>query len=391
MIYHLEITRGKAALKVVRFATLTVLAVLWLGLFVPSCCFAADSTHTYWLRSDDSDYHRLTVSATSSLYEYYQSKDHRLHSYEFAKFVTPYALKPIADSLWSIYTEDEDFANSVLMITHQIPYEESAPQKYPVETIVENKGDCDLFSFIAASIMVAGGLDVVLLYYEEQSHMNVGVNLSDEPEDARSTVYYFSFNDKRYYMAETTGDNWENGWRVGECPALLEGASANIVTLENAEQISPGQVSASYMDLSTSSITLSLSSTLILEEQSVAISGWITPPHANQDVTIYVRKAGDSEWIILDTLLTDSSGHYSHMWNPKSGNKYHISASWSGDTDHAGANSNIQTLMVIPIEWILIAIVSIVFVAITTAAFVALRRKSTSQEGQIIPGESEFE
>lgn len=66
----------------------------------------------------------------------------------------------------------------------------SALQKYPVEVIVENEGDCDLLSFVAASIMMAGGLDIVLLYYESQKHMNVGVNLTHAPEDARTAVYH---------------------------------------------------------------------------------------------------------------------------------------------------------------------------------------------------------
>jgi hypothetical protein len=367
---------------------MTILSVLLLGLLVPNSCFAADSSYTYWLRSDGSNRYELTVSVTSSLYEYYQSKDHRVNSYEFAKFVTPYALKPVADSLWSIYNDDEDFANGVLTITHQIPYEESAPQKYPVETIVENEGDCDLFSFIAASVMIAGGLDVVLLYYEEQSHMNVGVNLSHEPNDARSTISYFTFEDKRYYMAETTGDNLENGWRVGECPDLLKRATANIITLEAAEQLSPGQVSASYRGLSASSITLSLSSTLILEDNNVIISGSITPSHSNQDVTIYARGAGDSEWTVLETLSTDSIGHYSYVWSPNSAKTQYISASWSGDTDHAGANSNIQTLIIIPLNWVLVTIISIVSVIMATVIFVAFRHRNIPEEGRIIRGEN---
>lgn len=367
-------------MKVNCFAMITILSVLLLGLLVPSYCFAADSMYTYWLRSDGSNRYELTVSVTSSLYEHYQSKDHWVHSYEFAKFVTPYALKPIADSLWSIYNDDEDFVNGVLMITHQIPYEESAPQKYPVETIVENEGDCDLFSFIAASVMIAGGLDVVLLYYEEHIHMNVGVNLSHEPNDARSTISYFTFEGKRYYMAETTGDNWENGWRVGECPDLLKGATANIITLEAAEQLSPGQVSASYRGLSTSSITLSLSSTLILEEDNVIISGSIKPPHPNREVTIYARRAGDSEWIILKTLSTDSSGHYSYVWSPNLAKTHYISASWSGDADHAGADSNILTLIIIPINWLLVTIISIVSVMMTTVIFIAFRHRKIPEE-----------
>jgi len=377
-------------MNLIRFAMITTLTVLLLGVFVQDYCFAADSARTYWLldHPDGFTHYQLTVSVTSYLYEYYRSKDHTVLLYEFAKFVTPYALKPVADSLWSIYNDDEDFANGVLMLVHQIPYEVSEPQKYPVETIVENKGDCDLFSFIAASVMMAGGLDVVLLLYEEQGHMNVGVHLSHAPNDARSTVCYFSVNDKRYYMAETTGGEWESGWRVGECPDLLKGASAHVITLEDAEQVSPGQVSSSYSAPTASSITLSLSSDFIVEGNPIIISGSITPPHSNKSVTIYVRGLDDAEWIILKTVLSDSNGQYSYVWSPNSAKTYYISASWSGDADHSGANSNTQTLNIIPINWILITIISIMSVTVAIVIFVVSRRSRIPQQNQPIPSEN---
>ena len=172
---------------------------------LPNGCLAANYDYTYELldNPEGSTVYRLTVSVTPSLYEDYSNQDHNIRGIDdLAKFVTPTALKPVADDLWSIYSDDEDFVNGALMIVHQIPYEESIPQKYPVETIVENEGDCDLFSFIAASIMTAGGLDVILLLYETQNHMALGVNLSHEPYDARSDVYYYTYNENQYYVAE---------------------------------------------------------------------------------------------------------------------------------------------------------------------------------------------
>ncbi|MDH5788914.1 MAG: hypothetical protein OEZ40_11550, partial [Candidatus Bathyarchaeota archaeon] len=135
--------------------------------------WAQSYSHSYQLlnQPNGSTYYRLNVTVQQSLYEYYNEKSHVLNSNnDFAKFVTPYAVAPIADSLWRIYTDDEDFVNGVLMIVHQIPYEATTPAKYPVETLVENKGDCDLFSYIVASIIKAGGLDAVLLYYDSQAH-----------------------------------------------------------------------------------------------------------------------------------------------------------------------------------------------------------------------------
>ena len=359
--------------------------------FLPNSCFAVNYDHTYGLldHPDGSTNYRLTVSVTPSLYDYYRSKDHNVYSYGLAKFVTPSPLEPIADDLWSIYSDDEDFANGVLMIVHQIPYVESGPQKYPVETIVENEGDCDLFSFIAASIMKAGGLDVVLLLYETQSHMNVGVNLSHEPDDARSTVYYYSHDGKRYYVAECTGGDWRNGWRVGESPDTLKGVSARIITLEGYEQSSPGQVSSSYGVLAASSLSLTVSSKFVIARNIVTVGGSISPVLPGKNVTIYLSSGG-SRWSVLMTVVTDSNGRYSYRWSPSSFGIYSIRASWSGDSDYAGADSNVFTLSVIPVEWILMGVMVIVLAGVLLVVFIATREKPP-EEIEILADVEDFE
>lgn len=346
------------------------------ALSLPSCCFAVNYDYTYGLldHPDGSTNYQLTVSVTSSLYNYYRSKDHSLHLYDFAKFVTPSPLEPIADDLWTIYGDDEDFANGVLMIVHQIPYVESAPQKYPVETIVENEGDCDLFSFVAASVMKAGGLDVVLLLYEAQSHMNVGVHLSQEPEDARTTIHYYSYEGKRYYVAECTGDDWRNGWRVGECPDMLRKASARIITLENCEQSSPGQVSSSYGVLTSSSLSLAVSTRFVIAGGTVTMSGSISPPLPGKIVTLYVSSGG-SPLSVLGTVTTDSDGRYSYTWSPSSAGMYSVRASWSGDADNAGADSTVHTVTVVPLEWLIMGVTIIVLLVVLLVVTVATRRK----------------
>jgi hypothetical protein len=367
--------------------------VLSVGLSLPHVCSAANYTYSYWLLDspEGSTRYKLTVSVTPSLYEYYRSKDHTVYSLDFAKFVTPYALKPIADSLWSIHSDEEDFANGVLMIVHQIPYVESAPQKYPVETIVQNEGDCDLFSFVAASIMMAGGLDVVLFYYEAEKHMNVGVYLPFTPNDARSTVYYIDYNGKPYYIAETTGGSWEKGWRVGECPDELKRASAQIIPLENAEQMSPGQVSSSYSALASSTISLTLSSTYIVRGGTVTISGQLTPAGSNKAVTIYVRKSG-SQWSVLGTTITDSDGKFLFLWVPKSASTYYIRASWSGNSDYAGADSDIHTLMVISVDWMFILITSVVSASmILVVVIIAILKRGRTPIEETFPDEETVE
>ena len=157
----------------------------------------------------------LHVSVPSSLYDYYKGNPIKIsRDTDYSKLVTPDAVKPVAESLRNLTLDkpcsDEAFANAVLTLVHQIPYAD-CDANFPVETLVENSGKCDTLSLLAASIMKAGGLDVVLLYFKEVHHINVGVHLNNEPRTTwwwlKSTGY--EFEGKTYWIAECTpAMNW---------------------------------------------------------------------------------------------------------------------------------------------------------------------------------------
>jgi len=365
--------------------TLLLITVLFIISYLLPYGFSENYSQSYQLLDEPngSTYYRMNVTVQQSLYEYYIEKNHRLYSNsDFAKFVTPYALKPIADSLLEIYADDEDFANGVLMIVHQIPYEVTTPSEYPVETIVENKGDCDLFSYIAASIIKARGLDVVLLYYESQAHMNIGVSLSHVPHDAREQAYYITYNNIRYYVAEVTGGNWQNGWRVGECPDDLKTAPVQVITLENSEQWAPGQVSSSYETLASSTISLIISPAYLIQGGTVTLSGQLSPALQNKTVTIYI-KLNNSPWIVLGTATTNYVGYFEYVWNSEAAGICYIRASWSGNNDYAGADSPIQTVTILSIFFILLLVVTLILVCVGITIFLISRQsKPGVQEPQ---------
>jgi hypothetical protein len=356
--------------------TLVIVTVLITFSYLFPYCLSENYSESYQLLDspNGSMHYRLNVVVSQSLFEYYREKSHTLGSNrDFAKFVTPYALEPIADSLWEIYTNDEDFANGVLMIVHQIPYDATLPVKYPVETIVDSKGDCDLFSYIACSIMKAGGLDVVLLYYESEAHMNVGVHLSHEPYDVRGQVYYVTCNNIQYYVAECTGDNWKNGWRVGECPDDLKHASPEVITLENCEQEVSGRVCASYETLESSEISLTISSTNVIQGSTITLSGQLSPSLQNRTVTVYV-KINSLAWTVLDTVTTDSNGRFAYAWNAEVAGMCYICASWSGDGVYAGGDSQIRSVMVLSMFFIFLLTITMVLVCVGMVVFLLSRR-----------------
>ncbi|MGB9684161.1 MAG: Ig-like domain-containing protein [Candidatus Bathyarchaeales archaeon] len=354
---------------------------------LPQPCLSNGYTLSYNLLESPigSKQYKLNIVVPESLYEYYNGKDHKQVSVrDFAKFVTPYALQPVADRLREIYSDHEDFANGVLMIVHQIPYSVTLPAKYPIETMVENCGDCDLFSYIAASIMKAGGLDVVLLYYEEQTHMNIGVNLPHAPRYARTPVFFVTYNDIRYYVAECTGDDWKNGWRVGECPQNLMQETPRIITLENCEEWAPGQVSASYETLLQSTISLVASSIFVIQGSTITLSGQLSPKLQNKPVTIYVREGG-SPWGILGITETDSSGKFSYVWSVNGTGICQLRASWSGDEKYAGADSPVIGITVLSSFFILLSTVTAVLVCAGVLVFLMSAQRHYDVEEPKLP------
>lgn len=299
----------------------------------------------YYLQDGHSTY-LLTLSVTPSLYEYYQQKNHQLTQHNFAAFVTPYSMAQVAADIRSAFPHGEDFVNAVLMLAHQIPYEIIDEGRYPVETIFENEGDCDLLSYVAASLTNSEGLDTVLFYYEYENHMNIGVNLPSSPENARTAVTYVDYEGTRYYMAECTGSDWQNGWRVGECPPELEDAQITVVTLENCEQVAPGQVSSSFGVMESSLMSLAASSGFVIEGNTVVVSGQVAVSNPEGMVTLYAA-AGEG-WFVIGKADLGSDGHYVFPWNPTAWGQYRLKASWSGDEEHAGTDSGVVLVYVIP-------------------------------------------
>jgi hypothetical protein len=379
----INLTSVKADEKqMTRFTTTAAVAIIVLtAIAALPLSQAQDYTMSYQLLGKDSNdtAYTLNIFVPQAIHDYYRGKTHRLFTLtDFPKFVTPYALKPIADILTEIYGDDEDFVNAALTIVHQMNYVETGPGKYPVETIVDDEGDCDIFSFVAASIIKARGLDTVLLNYEDEKHMNIGVHLSNPPENTRENAYSITYENVTYYIAECTGGNWTRGWRVGECPDNLKQSKAQVITLENAEQVAPGQVSASFKTLEESGVSVEISPILTIENSTVTIKGCLSPTKPNENVTLYLGTNG-SPWTILGTAITNPDGGYEFKWQATEAGVYAICASWAGDEAYASSTSPAINAWIIPLFLSVLIIVSILAIAICIIAIFA--SKHTSHEG----------
>jgi hypothetical protein len=225
--------------------------------------------------------------------------------------------------------------------------------------------------------MKAGGLDVVLFYYENQEHMNVGVHLSSPPTENRSGDYYVEYNGVTYYVAECTGGNWKQGWRVGECPKDYKEVSAQVIPLDGPIRVDPGQVSASFNVMESSTLSLDVSPVIRLENVDLTLKGQINPQLQSQNVTIYAKINMDS-WEVVGSTLTKPDGSYEFTWQTQTGGIYAIQTSWSGDDNYTGAVSATKNAVLMPAYLLILITTASAFACVGTYASVHRSRKRKS-------------
>ncbi len=164
--------------------------------------FTLPSLYYFEYRDNPNDHVPATVTDTKLSNVYYLAG---MNSWGDVKF--------IADQLRKISgNDDELFANLVMQMVHQLKYVPTLYTKFPTEVFVEGSGDCDTLAVFAATVMYAGGLDVVILDALVPSspestqlkggHALVGVKLS-QVQDVNGP-WYEDLDKGRYYLAEAT-------------------------------------------------------------------------------------------------------------------------------------------------------------------------------------------
>jgi len=127
-----------------------------------------------------------------------------------------------------------DEANFVLAFVQSIPYAfdnvstgyQDYP-RFPIETLVDDVGDCKSHSILFATLMLTLGYGTVFI--NPPDHLAVGVR----GNNLQGT--YWTYNNETYYYCETTGV----GFTMGELPQQFTGQSANVYPINVNEQYVP--------------------------------------------------------------------------------------------------------------------------------------------------------
>ena len=96
--------------------------------------------------------------------------------------------------------------------------------RFPVETLIDNVGDCKSHSILFATLTLMMGFDAVFI--NPPDHLAVGV-LGDNLGGT-----YWTYNDQNYYYCETTGE----GFTVGQLPTQFNGVGAYVYPIDTSQQ-----------------------------------------------------------------------------------------------------------------------------------------------------------
>ncbi len=127
-----------------------------------------------------------------------------------------------------------DEVNFILAFVQSIPYKfdnvstgyQDYP-RFPVETLVDNVGDCKSHSILFATLMLILGYGTVFI--NPPDHLAVGV-LGNNLQGT-----YWTYDNQTYYYCETTGI----GFTIGELPQQFTGQTANVYPIDYGEQYVP--------------------------------------------------------------------------------------------------------------------------------------------------------
>ena len=175
------------------------------------------------------------VSIPKSLYDYYKAQPH-----DHSKLTTykQYAIsskdKAYLDAMITKfkesgkkkgYSESENIMN-VIAFVQALPYfkdDVSTPYdeypRYPIETLVDNGGDCEDTAILTAALLREMGYGVVLV--NPTGHMAVGVKCSS------CSGTYYTYEGEKYYYLETTSNNR----KIGEIPDKYKNEKVRVIPL----------------------------------------------------------------------------------------------------------------------------------------------------------------
>jgi hypothetical protein len=113
-----------------------------------------------------------------------------------------------------------DLVQILVNYVQSIPYEEAKAQKYPIETLFLNKGDCSDKSILLAKLLSIAGYKTCLFEFNNAKHMAVGIATDDKSLAYRSGYIYLESTG--YSPIGQIPKEFVGGIKINEDPILIQ-------------------------------------------------------------------------------------------------------------------------------------------------------------------------
>ena len=115
---------------------------------------------------------------------------------------------------------DDEYAELLMVYVQSLTYvrKPDNPAKYPVETAVDQAGDCDDKSLLLAGLLAHEGYKVALLVFDPESHMAVGIG---SPDSLYKNTGYAYIETTNFSFAGVPPDSLQGGVVLRSDPLVI--------------------------------------------------------------------------------------------------------------------------------------------------------------------------
>lgn len=168
------------------------------------------------------------VGIPSDKYYYYKDKERTWHSGIYATYMDK-SIQMIAEDILdvAIMKNEQDIYRIAIDFVQSMVYEYDIDYigigdypKYAIETMVDEKGDCEDTAYLMGAVLKAVNVDTILLLLP--GHMATAVACSN------CDGYYYTHRGKKFYYLETTG----YGFKLGQIPSDYVDVDTKIIEIE---------------------------------------------------------------------------------------------------------------------------------------------------------------
>ncbi len=147
---------------------------------------------------------------------------------------------------------DDEYLELLSCFVQSIPYHTEDEMNYPIETLWDQQGDCDDKSMLLAGLLTRAGYDVVLLSFDPEEHMTVGIKTESGYAYPNTGGYAVIEATDYSYVTEITKNLGDDGISLTSKPVVIDvgtgtkpyTSGSQVKTILDYQEIADGQIDA---------------------------------------------------------------------------------------------------------------------------------------------------